>query len=85
MDVIWSLVLEEGRGGFMDSARYREVMTGLFFHGEAPPEQPKERTASKPSSQSKPAARAPRPPRKSKVDELREFTRRIAARNATDE
>ena len=40
MDVIWSLVLEEGRGGFMDSAKYREVMTDMFFYGKMPDPEP---------------------------------------------
>lgn len=70
--MIWSLVLEEGRGGFMDVSRYREVMTGLFFHGEVPPEK---------SEDGKPGGRPPSTPGKSKLDALREFSAQIAAQN----
>lgn len=56
----------------MDASRYREVMTGLFFHGEVPPERPVD-------GQSGP--RRASPPPKSKIDQLREFTESIAARN----
>jgi hypothetical protein len=76
IDVTWSLILEEGRGGFMDSGRYREVMTGLFFHGEVPPEQ---------SEDGKPGKRAPSVPARSKLDALRELDAEIAARKRSGE
>jgi hypothetical protein len=68
----------------MDSGKYREIMTNLFFRGEVPPDPPPD---SEPSERggSKRKNRKPTPPRKSKVDELRAFNERIAARRAAAE
>lgn len=70
--MIWSLVLEEGRGGFMDSSKYREVMTGLFFRGEVPAQEVENSDGSR--------TRKVQTPPKSKLDELRAFQEQIAAR-----
>ena len=72
-------MLEEGRGGFMDSSRYREVMTGLFFRGEAPDPEPESRS---------PGDKGPkrsRPPTRSKLEELRGFNAQIATLNKPKE
>lgn len=73
IDVVWSLLLEEGRGGFMDAGKYREVMTGLFWRGETPEMEDRPTGAS-----GKPV---PATPKKSKIEELRAFNDAIAARN----
>ena len=38
------MLLEEGRGGFSDSGKHREVMTNLFWHGIVPEETPEEKS-----------------------------------------
>jgi hypothetical protein len=76
MDVVWTLVLEEGRGGFMDSSKYRQVMTDMFFRGVFPePESDDEDSDRKKKPKS-----MPRSTKQSKLDELRAFNQAIAAR-----
>jgi hypothetical protein len=68
----------------MDSGKYRKIMTDLFFHGEVPPDEPEEK-GPRPKKGTKTVKRAPRPPKMSKLDELRAFNQAIAARNAPAE
>lgn len=59
----------------MDSGKYREVMTDLFFHGKTPDTEP-EPDAKTGKVPTRPAST----PKRSKLDELRAFNESIAAR-----
>lgn len=73
--MVWSLLLEEGRGGFMDASKYRQVMTDLFWHGKEPDLTPEKR---EPGEKPKPMAPSVKV---TKLDELRAFNEAIAAHN----
>jgi hypothetical protein len=76
--MLWSVLLEEGRGGFTNPYEYRQTMTDLFFRGITPDEKPETGAARAKGS-------PPRSPSKSKIDELRELHEQIAARKRPTE
>lgn len=77
MDVVWTIVLEEGRGGFMDSSKYRQVMTDMFFRGIMPEPEPEDGDDGKPKPKRRVRSTVSK---QSKLDELRAFNQAIAAR-----
>jgi hypothetical protein len=63
LDVYWTILLAEGRGGFMDYAKYRDRLTDIVWHGKTPELTPEERAE---------AAKDPSgPPPASALDEAR--------------
>lgn len=80
------MILEEGRGGFMDSAKFREVMTDLFFHGKVRELTPQEqREADKKRAEDAKASIGKGGPGQSKIDELRAFQEELRSRGQASE
>lgn len=78
IDMLWSILLEEGRGGFMNPHEYRQTMTDLFFRGIVPDAKPETGAA-------RPKGSPPRSPSRSKIEELRAMHEQIAARRRPTE
>jgi hypothetical protein len=63
LDAYWAIMLEEGKGGFMDFSKYRDRLTDIVWHGIVPVLTPEEQAA---------AAKEPAgPPPVSALDEAR--------------
>lgn len=78
-DVAWTLICEEGKGGFMDSAKYREVMTDLFFYGkEYVPTAKERKEAQERAVRDAKAARGTAPPPDA-LAQMRELSEQLAA------
>lgn len=72
-------MLSEGKGGFMDYPRYRDILTDVLWYGKEPeltPEE-KERSAKKKIADAKKAVGGPTPV--SALDEARALRERLMA------
>lgn len=76
--MVWTVLLEEGRGGFMNPHEYRQTMTDMFFRGITPEEKPEGR-------QPRQKGAKPRTPPRQKIEELRAMHAELAARNKPTE
>ena len=76
LDVYWSLMLSEGRGGFIDFGKYRERLTDIVWHGKMPEMTPEERAE---------AAKAPSgPPPDTALEEARALYEASRQRQAAE-
>ena len=80
------MLLEEGRGGFMDSHKYRKVMTDMFWYGVVPEESAEDKAERlKAQSIEAKAAIGKRATPKTALEEMRELQEAIRARESTPE
>ena len=80
------MLLEEGRGGFMDSHKYRKVMTDMFWYGVVPEESAEDKTKRlKAEAIEAKASIGKRATPTSALEEMRELQEAIRAREPTPE
>ena len=74
------MLLEEGRGGFMDSFKYRKAMTDMFWYGIVPEESAEDKTERlKAEAIEAKASIGKRATPKSALEEMRELQESIRA------
>ncbi|WP_373071410.1 hypothetical protein [Gemmatimonas sp.] len=80
------MLLEEGRGGFMDSHKYRKVMTDMFWYGVVPEESTEDKAArSKAEAIEAKASIGKRATPKTALEEMRELQETIRAQGSAPE
>jgi len=80
------ILLEEGRGGFMDSFKHRKAMTDMFWYGVVPEESVEEKAERlKAEAIEAKASIGKRATPASALEEMRELQEAIRAREPTPE